>query len=424
MILRARMVLPLDRPAIEDGAVAICGGEVLAVGPWRELRAHFGGGACDLGESVMLPGLINAHAHLDYTGMVGRLKPPREFTDWIQGILALKAECSYTDYAESWIRGARMLCRHGTTTVVDIEAVPELLPEVWSATPLRVISCLELTGVRSGRDPSDIVREAVGHMDRLPAGRCRTGLSPHAPYSTGPELLRLAAAASRDRGCPLTTHVAESEAEFAMFGNGSGSLYRWLERNGRDMRDCGQGSPVRHLAHLGYLSDRLLAVHVNYLDPDDARLLGEHGTSVVHCPRSHIYFRHAAFRFDELRRAGVTVALGTDSLASIDAEAPVELDLFAEMQAFQRAQPGVDPETVLGLATRNPAAALGWVEQAGRLGRGAWADLVVLALAPRLGEVYEEVVAHRGNVAGIMIAGEWVTMPDAADFRSVTREAG
>ena len=435
MILRARMVLPLDRPPIENGAVAVRGDEVLAVGRWREVRAEFIGEVQDLGERVILPGLVNAHAHLDYTRMAGCLKPPQEFTDWIQGILALKAECGYSDYAESWLDGARMLCRHGTSTVMDIEAVPELLPEVWSAVPLRVVSCLELTGVRSGRDPADIVREAVEHMDRLAAGRCRTGLSPHAPYSTGPELLRLAAAASRDRGCPLTTHLAESEAEFAMFSAGSGSLYRWLERNGRDMRDCGSSSPVRHLARLGYLSDRLLAVHVNYLGPDDARLLSERGTHVVHCPRSHAYFGHAAFPFDELRRAGVNVALGTDSLASVlvpeeptcsssrpwDHE-PVELDLFAEMRAFRAAHPAVDPEIVLGLATHNGAAALGWAAQAGRLGVGSWADLVVLALAPGLSEVYEAVVEHRGRVAGLMIAGNWVSAPGAVESASAVQE--
>jgi len=210
-----------------------------------------------------------------------------------------------------------MLCQHGTTTVVDIEAVPELLPQAWSTTPLRVISCLELTGVRSGRDPADILREAIGHLDKLPVGRCKSGLSPHAPYSTGAELLRLCAAASIHRRCVLTTHVAESEAEFAMFSHAKGSMYRWLARNGRNMGDCGEGSPVRYLARLGYLKARLLAVHVNYLGPEDARILGEHGTSVVHCPRSHAYFGHAPFPFEELRAAGVNVALGTDSLASV-----------------------------------------------------------------------------------------------------------
>ena len=453
MILRARMVLPLDRPAIENGAVAARGDEVLAVGRWREVRADFVGEVQDLGESVILPGLVNAHAHLDYTRMAGRLKPPSEFTDWIQGILALKADCGYSDYAESWVNGARMLCRHGTTTVMDIEAVPELLPEVWSAVPLRVVSCLELTGVRSGRDPADIVREAVGHMDRLSVGRCRAGLSPHAPYSAGAELLRLAAAAGRIRGCRLTTHVAESEAEFAMFSAGTGSLYRWLERNGRDMRDCGLGSPVRHLARLGYLSDRLLAVHVNYLGADDAQLLGRHGTHVVHCPRSHVYFGHAPFPFDELRRAGVNVALGTDSLASVLAAVeptgsmnapwtsehqdqgrgetrscrvqgavPIELDMFAEMRTFRAAHPAVDPEIVLGLATRNGAAALGWPARAGRLGVGSWADLVVLALAPGSGEVYEAVVEHRGKVAGLMISGRWVSVPSALESGSATQD--
>ncbi len=99
-----------------------------------------------------------------------------------------------------------MLLRTGTTTVGDIEMVPELLPEVWSATPLRVFSFLEMTGVKSRRPPVEIMREALEKIASLPPGRCRAGLSPHAPYSTTPELLRLAAEAARDRNLRVVTH--------------------------------------------------------------------------------------------------------------------------------------------------------------------------------------------------------------------------
>src|SRR5208283_5824872 len=132
-------------------------------------------------------------------------------------ITAAKTAWSYSNYAHSWLRGAHMLLRNGTTTVADIEAMPDLLPEVWDATPLRVFSFLEMTGIRARRDPGAILREAVEKIDSLSHPRCSASLSPHAPYSTLPELLRLSAQAARERGRQLCVHVAESAEEFEMF---------------------------------------------------------------------------------------------------------------------------------------------------------------------------------------------------------------
>src|ERR1019366_3764182 len=211
MILRAKIVLPVTAPPIEDGAVFVDGNKISAVAPWKDLRPHLRKKASDLGEVILLPGLVNAHCHLDYTDMAGQLPPPQTFTDWIPLITAAKTEWSYSDYARSWLRGAHMLLRNGTTTVADIEAMPDLLPEVWDATPLRVISFLEMTGIRARRKPKEILREAVEQIDSLSHARCRALLSPHAPYSTLPELLKLTAAVARKRKWRVSTHVAESD---------------------------------------------------------------------------------------------------------------------------------------------------------------------------------------------------------------------
>src|SRR6185437_11598643 len=217
----------------------------------------------------------------------GMVPPQKSFTDWIQLMLATKAGWTYTEYAESWLNGAHMLKRTGTTTVADFEAVPELLPDVWSSTPLRVISLLEMTGVKSRREPRVILQENVDRVATLPSGRCRPGLGPHAPYSTAPELLRLTAEAARERHWPLSIHASESLQEFEMFTQGTGIMFDWLLRNKRDMSDCGERSPLQQLNRLGVLSENCLAVHVNYLAEGDAKLLAATKTSVAHCPRSH-----------------------------------------------------------------------------------------------------------------------------------------
>ncbi len=407
--LRARIVMPVSQPAIEDGAVIVSRGCVAAVGRWRDLRRKAPAQTCDLGEVILLPGLVNAHCHLDYTDMAGAIPPPKSFLDWIEAIIALKAAWDYSDFAQSWLHGANQLLRSGCTTVADIEAVPELLPEVWTATPLRVLSFLELISVRRRQRPATLVRQAVRKVRALPSGRSRAALSPHALYTTNPELLKLARRNSHRARWPLTMHVAESGLEFEMFRHGRGAMFNWLRRNGRDMGDCGDSSPVQQLASLNLLAPRFLAVHVNHLAPGDALLLARACASVVHCPRSHAFFRHAPFPFAELHDAGVNLCLGTDSLASIgrDGRRKPELDLFAELRAFAEKQPGLSPEEFLDLVTRNPAAALGLRGQAGELARRAYADLLVLRSDASLKTAAECVVHSVPEISGVMIGGEW-----------------
>jgi cytosine/adenosine deaminase-related metal-dependent hydrolase len=408
VIVRARIVWPVGRPAIPDGAVLIAGKRIAAVGPWAEIQAHSAQPAVDLGAAVLLPGLINAHCHLDYTGMTG-LPPPRQFSDWIKSLLALKAQASYTDYAHAWLAGASMLARTGSTTVADIEAVPELLPEVWSGTPLRVASFLEMTGVKSGRAPGEIVGEAAAKIDSLKPERGLAGLSPHALYSTTAPLLEEAARLARRKNWRVTMHVAESAEEFEMFAHRRGTMFDWL-KNQRAMSDCGLGTPLAQVERCGLLGENFLAIHANYLTAADIQALARSGASVVHCPLSHAYFQHQRFPCEELAAAGVNVCLGTDSLASVTpgkGQKP-ELNLFAEMRQFAAAHPEVAPEAIVQMATRNGARALGWQGRAGELSPGSRADLAAIAFSGEAAECAAAIVHHAGDVGVSMIDGEWV----------------
>ena len=413
MIFRTRTLLPVSQPPIENGAVVISGNRICAVGSWPDLRAQANGKISDLGEVILLPGLINAHCHLDYTNMAGMLPPPKTFTDWIPLIIAAKAAWDYSDYAQSWLNGARMLTRTGTTTVGDIEILPDLLPEVWDATPLRVLSFIEMTGIRARRDPGEMLREAVGKMDSLSHPRSSASLSPHAPYSTLPELLGLSASATRERGRRLCTHVAESAQEFEMFMHARGEMFNWLRRNERDMSDCGLGSPVQHLARNEMLGENLLAVHVNFLARGDAALLGKQRVHVVHCPRSHNYFGHPPFPRRQLARAGVNICLGTDSLATIrkTGKQNPELNLFDEMRQLATNDPQLLPRQILRMATVNGARALGRTGQIGELSENALADMIAIPASAKKGAVHEAVLAHTGPVSASMIDGRWAIPP-------------
>jgi cytosine/adenosine deaminase-related metal-dependent hydrolase len=339
---------------------------------------------------------------------MGGQPAPKQFPDWIKGLLARKAAASYADYAQAWLRGAAMLVRTGVTTVGDIEAVPELLPDVWSSTPLRVGSFLEMTGVRSGRDPAAILQEAATKVFALRTTRGFAGLSPHALYSTSPQLLRASAELAARHRWRVTMHVAESQDEFEMYVYARGPLFDWLKSQ-RDMLDCGHGTPVEQIRRCGLLGERFLAVHANYLLPADIEALAQSRSSVVHCPRSHAYFGHQPFPYHDLVAAGVNVCLGTDSLASVTPARPsaLELNLFTEMQTFAGANPGVSPGEIVRMATTNGARALGLQGSVGEIAQDAFADLIAIPYNGAIEETESAILQHRGNVAHSMIGEEF-----------------
>jgi cytosine/adenosine deaminase-related metal-dependent hydrolase len=410
LLLRARAVLPIYRAPISNGAILIAGNRIAEVGRWRDLAKADGDETIDLGDAILLPGLINAHCHLDYTDMAGQFPPPKIFSDWLKLITTAKGHWSKFDYATSWMNGAQMLLRTGTTTVGDIEAMPELLPEVWNLGSLRVLSFLEMIGITGRREPEAIVQEALDKIDSLDVERCFAGLSPHAPYSTLPKLLKLSADAARRRKLRMCVHVAESSQEFEMFVHGRGEMYDWLRRSTRDMSDCGLGSPVQHLARCAALSENLLAIHVNCIAKGDAVLLAKHKVHVVHCPRSHEYFRHDRFALSRLLRAGINVCLGTDSLASVvkTRRETVELNMFEEMRTLANRETSLPPKRVLQMATVNGARALGMRGQVGELSPDSLADVIAIPFSGKLSGIHEAVIAHKGDVSSSMIDGQWV----------------
>lgn len=411
MLVRSRIVLPMTAPPLEDGAVLVSRDRIRAVGPFSELQA-LDPEVVDLGEVVVLPGLINSHCHLDYTHLLGRLVPPRTFPDWIKAILAAKSEWRESDYAASWLDGARQLLESGTTSVVNIESVPGIVAECRRATPLRVFSHLEMTGVRSGTDPASILDRAVATLRSVEPGRGGLGLSPHAPYSTLPALVEGTARRARTEGFRTTTHVAESQAEADMFLYRRGPMFAWLESQ-RPMDDCGIGSPVQHLERHGLLGPDHLAVHANYLWTGDVERLARSGTHVVHCPRSHDYFGHQRFPLESLGAAGVNLTLGTDSLAStrVTPGRPVTLSLLAEVREFLSKNSMVSPLEALEWVTTHGARALGLEGRLGELSSGSFADLIAIPYRGPSGNAAEAVVNHPGSVTASLIDGEWAIPP-------------
>jgi cytosine/adenosine deaminase-related metal-dependent hydrolase len=223
----------------------------------------------------------------------------------------------------------------------------------------------------------------------------------------------LSAGLARKRNWRVTTHIAESEQEFEMFTHARGKMFDWLKRNERDNSDCGLGSPVKHFARHKMLGENLIAIHVNLLAHGDAKLLGRHRVHIVHCPRSHAYFRHPPFLRERLVNAGVNLCLGTDSLATarkIGKQKP-ELNMFEEMRLLAACDKTILPAEILRMATINGASALGLNGQIGELSKNASADFIVIPFDGKIADACETVLTHTGNVSASMIDGRWAIPP-------------
>jgi cytosine/adenosine deaminase-related metal-dependent hydrolase len=264
MMLRARIVVTMDGAPIENGAVAISGNRIVDVGTFDEVKGRNSGEVVDLGEQALLPGLINAHCHLDYTCLRGKISPQKSFADWIRAINTQKAKLSPANYVTSINQGFAEAKKFGTTTIANLTAFPELIAEIDE--PIRTWWFAELIDVREpqrakeiddsppGSSPSRAARlrrsAPAGSVVDLAVERLKSkknwGLAPHAPFTASANLYRRCEEVARRENVLLTTHLAESREEMSMFRDASGPLYEFMKEFGRDMSDCGQQPPLTH----------------------------------------------------------------------------------------------------------------------------------------------------------------------------------
>ncbi len=404
LCISARFVLPVSSKAIENGFVLVEGNKIIGIGRKKELKKQRDLINLDCGDAILLPGLINAHSHLDYTSFVGKIPPTTNFVSWIKSIIEFKK--SAVEYENSWLSGATMLKNRGVTSVADIESVPSLLPRIFESTPLRIISFIEVIGLTQNWD-NDVLN-LISKLHSYNLKNKRIGISPHTLYSTTPSVLKTTLRFAREFELPVSIHLAESDEEYLMFKNRSGPLYDWLKERGRTMEDCGFGSPVKTFFNNYSPPRNVLVAHANYLDDGDITILQNNEANVVHCPSSFEYFGHKMFRFDELMKAGINVCLGTDSLASakVDGRNNVALDMFNEMRLFSKRL--INPEVIVKMATVNGAKALGYERRCGCLNLGAFADLICIPYDGKKNDVYDAVVHCKGDVLFSLVDGKYV----------------
>src|SRR5262245_20440347 len=359
--LRARWVFPVSGPPIPDGVVTVDGERIVAVGPAGDHTPDL-----DLGDVAVLPGLVNAHTHLDLSGMRGLAPPSPDFTGWLRQVIAHRRARSPEQVQADIQAGLTECLRFGTTLLGDIASDGGSWDKV-TAAPLRAVVFHELLGltIERARDAGQAaLRWRANHLE---TATCRPGFSPHAPYSFRAEALPFLAGLPD----PLTIHLAESAAELELLERQSGPFVSFLAERGVWDPSGLAWSPA-HVLQLTESARTMLYAHGNYLAPDAA--IPPHA-SVIYCPRTHAAFEHPPHPFRDFLARGIRVALGTDSLASNP-----DLDLLAEARFLRHHHPDVPGATLLRMATLAGAEALGWADETGSLEPGKSADLIVLPL--------------------------------------------
>jgi cytosine/adenosine deaminase-related metal-dependent hydrolase len=358
-LLSAPWVIPIATPTVAEGAVVVDANDlIVAVGTRSDLRQQFPQLPEERGEGVLLPGLVNAHTHLELSALSGRVEGGNGLVPWAMEVGReagrFKVEQRY-DAAE---RAAQALRAFGTAAVGDVGNTLLAVSEIGNA-DLRGLFFHELLGSREAATGDALADAEAERQDFLGEEDWPAGLgyvpAPHAPYSAGPELLRRIFAAAA--GHPTTIHAAEDADEVLLLRDGTGRWAEILARMGvpAGSRTPGLG-PVAYLASLGAFTGPQppLLVHMVHASAEDLALTRQHGATVVLCPRSNLHIGGRLADVPALLAAKVRLALGTDSLAS----AP-DLSLWGEMTTLAARFPNVAPETWLHMATQGGAEGLG-----------------------------------------------------------------
>ena len=403
MLILASVVLPISAKPIPDGAVRVHDSQITEVGTQSELTALPGEEILRLEGQILLPGLINAHCHLDYSCMRDAIARPKSFSAWIKKLNSIKRQLSDADVLESIARGTEEAQLFGTTSVCSMAAFPELMSRV-PESPIRVWWFYEMIDIKHRVTSEELVAGALSFFDQKQDPLCSFGLNPHAPYTASLLLYRMARTCAAANNMLLTTHVAESAGESEMFRHARGDLFEFLNEIDRPMHDCGHDSPFGWLWRNGAINGDWILAHMNELESSDFALLEmlppDALPHVVHCPGSHAYFGHRPFAFSRLKQLGVNVCIGTDSLASTNT-----LSLFEELRRLSNLEPSLGADELLETVTIAPAKALQKRDKLGCIKPGALADLIAVPGTGSLSEPAAEVVNHRGPVSWMMVNG-------------------
>jgi len=382
-IYSARWVLPVSSAPIEHGAVAVDGPLIAGIGDAAAIASRFPDARIEsFGESVILPGLVNAHSHLELTALRGYLENEEsDFFAWLRKLTIARLERMTPDdirVSATW--GACEAVRAGVTCVGDASDSAML-----SMLALRDVGLRGVVFQESfGPDPRLVaenfakLKAKVEELRPVQSELVRAGVSPHAPYTVCREQLELIAEFAGSERLPLMMHAAESESEELLLRAGRGIFAEGLGRRGIEWTAPGT-STIQYLKQTGILDTQPLLAHCIRVDDEDIATLRQMGAKVAHCPKSNAKLGHGRAPFVKFVAEGITVGLGSDSVASNNTCDIIEEARFAVLFALENSF--LTASRMLTAATMSGAQCLGLEGKGiGQLAEGAQADVIVVGL--------------------------------------------
>ena len=369
--VHADAIVTGDAETLRDGAVVVDeAGQVVEVGAAAEVLTRHAGAPVERIHGVVLPGLVNAHTHLELSALRGRVPGGAGFVPWVEQMIGVRAESRPEDDSDAIEQAVADLDAFGTSAVGDISnSMSAVRPLARRGFVGRVFH--EVFGIERG--PLEervaalpkIVEERVGEW---PTPELVYTPTPHTLYTTHAAVVRRLARDARERGSRISLHLAEHAAERRFLEHGDGPIPGWYEARlklRRDLLEWPGKSPIALADDLGALGPHAICVHLTDARPDELELVARRGAPVVFCPRSNLFIETRLPPLLAARAAGLLPGLGTDSLAS-----NASLDVLAEARALADRFSSVPARDLVRMATWEGARALGR-DDVGRIALGA-----------------------------------------------------
>jgi cytosine/adenosine deaminase-related metal-dependent hydrolase len=405
IVYAAKHLLPVSSPPIPNGAVAVQDGRIVAVGRRKDVvKAHASAEVRDLGESVILPGFVNAHTHVELSWMNGEPPAGGSYMTWLRDLVARRPSVAEAAAREAAAKTVDAMIQRGTVALGDI-ANGTWAAALLAGSGLSGVAFHEVFGFGAA-DAESILDDAAARLESIDAAPEMNGarsrltaiLTPHAAHTTSASLLKALGGRAVASGEILSIHVAECAEEVQLLRDGTGPFRDFLvERGAWDEGWKAPGlTPVEYLDRLGVLSPRTLAVHCVHVDHQDLTRLQSRGVTVVTCPRSNQRLGVGVAPIPKLLASGIPIALGTDSLASSP-----DADVFNEVAALRQQHPELAPAAALRIATLNGARALGFAATLGSIETGKSAALAVVTLPEPSDDPLEAVTWSSDTVSAL-----------------------
>jgi len=408
-IYAASHLLPISAPPVPGGALAVENGRIAAVGTLSELSAAYSAPVAEFPACAIIPGLVNAHSHLELTHFPswkirkGIDYVPRTYVDWIIQVIKIRRSLTRRELELSVLEGMRISLESGTTAVGEITTDSRLLP-LYRQSSLSGRVYLEAVG----HDPvrcAEFLSSLDERLSELAGGNPVSGISPHAPHTLSGAFFRDVARIAELRCLPMAVHLSESREELDFLFDTTGpiaeKLYPFVGWE-RYLPPPMRTDPARYLDGLGILKPGTMAIHCVHLTPAEAEILRSRGVGVVLCPRSNEKLDVGSAPVHLLKKLGIPLALGTDSLASNDS-----LSLFDEMIfLLERFPQHVSPADALRMATLSAASVIGREGEIGSISKGKRADFLILSLPDsRSGDDIHDRILRDGRLQEVYVSG-------------------